>query len=86
MADITINISTRELLIQYAEKYETADFINGDPSWFMHQVSGAKNQEAMAFIACTRVTLCIVSCLPISNCLMNMARWATMCVARLTIH
>lgn len=51
MADITINISTRELLIQYAEKYETADFINGDPSWFMHQVSGAKNQEAMAFIA-----------------------------------
>ena len=51
MADITINISTRELLKQYAEKYETADFINGDPSWFMHQVSGAKNQEAMAFIA-----------------------------------
>ena len=51
MADTTINISTRELLIQYAEKYETADFINGDPSWFMHQVSGAKNQEAMAFIA-----------------------------------
>ena len=51
MAGITINISTRELLIQYAEKYETADFINGDPSWFMHQVSGAKNQEAMAFIA-----------------------------------
>lgn len=51
MANITINISTRELLIQYAEKYETADFINGDPSWFMHQVSGAKNQEAMAFIA-----------------------------------
>ncbi len=51
MADITVNISTRELLIQYAEKYETADFINGDPSWFMHQVSGAKNQEAMAFIA-----------------------------------
>ena len=51
MADITINKSTRELLKQYAEKYETADFINGDPSWFMHQVSGAKNQEVMAFIA-----------------------------------
>ena len=51
MGSININISTRELLIQYAEKYETADFINGDPSWFMHQVSGAKNQEAMAFIA-----------------------------------
>jgi len=51
MGSININISTRELLIQYAEKYETADFINGDPSWFMHQVSGAKDQEAMAFIA-----------------------------------
>ena len=38
-------------LIDYARKYETADFLNGDPSWFMHQVSGNDNQEAMALIA-----------------------------------
>ena len=41
----------KELLKQYAEQYETAEFLNGDPSWFMHQVSGDENQEAMAFIA-----------------------------------
>ena len=34
-----------------ARQYETADFLIGDPSWFMHQVAGAANQEAMAFIA-----------------------------------
>lgn len=34
-----------------AEHYETAEFINGDPSWFMHQVEGEANQETMAFIA-----------------------------------
>ena len=41
----------KELLKQYAEQYETMEFLNGDPSWFMHQVSGDENQEAMAFIA-----------------------------------
>ena len=34
-----------------ARRYEMAGFIEGDPSWFMHQVSGALNQEAMAFVA-----------------------------------
>ena len=34
-----------------ADTYETADFLIGDPSWFMHQVSGAYNQECMAFLA-----------------------------------
>ena len=34
-----------------ADKYETKDFLNGDPSWFMHQVEGDKNKETMAFIA-----------------------------------
>ncbi len=38
-------------LITLAEKYETAYFLNGDPSWFMHQVTGVYNQEVMAFIA-----------------------------------
>ena len=41
--------ATRQLLKDYADRYETASFINGDPSWFMHQVHGAENQEAMAF-------------------------------------
>lgn len=38
-------------LREIAEKYETADFLEGDPSRFMHEVRGAKNQEAAAFIA-----------------------------------
>ncbi|MCR4994646.1 MAG: TIGR02757 family protein [Bacteroidales bacterium] len=45
-----ISPSTREKLIRYAGQYETADFLVGDPSWFMHQVDGRENQEAMAFI------------------------------------
>ncbi len=39
------------LLRQLSEKYETASFLNGDPSWFMHQVKGKENQEVMAFLA-----------------------------------
>ena len=42
---------TREILKALAERYETADFIVRDPSWWMHQVSGERNQEAMAFVA-----------------------------------
>ena len=30
-------------LKELAEKYETRDFLNGDPSWFMHQVEGKLN-------------------------------------------
>jgi uncharacterized protein (TIGR02757 family) len=41
----------REQLIKYAEQFETEDFIQGDPSWFMHQVRGRLNQEVMAFVA-----------------------------------
>lgn len=41
----------KQLLIRYAAQYETAGFIDGDPSWFMHQVSGEANREAMAFLA-----------------------------------
>lgn len=40
-----------ETLKMFAARYETAEFIVGDPSWFMHQVSGDGNQETMAFIA-----------------------------------
>lgn len=42
---------TEQLLKEYALKYETAEFIIGDPSYFMHQVSGTEEQEAMAFLA-----------------------------------
>ncbi len=38
-------------LLQYAEKYETKEFLISDPSWFMHQVKGERNQETFAFIA-----------------------------------
>ena len=42
---------TIALLREYADKYESASFIDGDPSWFMHQVKGRDNQEATAFVA-----------------------------------
>lgn len=48
---INITPALRDLLIEYADRYETHDFINGDPSWFMHQVNGQENQETMAFLA-----------------------------------
>jgi len=40
-----------ERLRQLAEKYETADFLPADPSFFMHQVSDPLDQETLAFIA-----------------------------------
>ena len=43
--------SLRNRLLTLANKYETATFLNGDPSWFMHQVIGKRNQETIAFIA-----------------------------------
>lgn len=43
--------ATRNLLITLAERYETAEFIKGDPSWWMHQVEGNRNREATAFVA-----------------------------------
>ena len=46
-----MDAGVKRLLRRYAAIYETADFLNGDPSWFMHQVEGAANREAMAFVA-----------------------------------
>ena len=43
--------SLQNRLLTLANKYETSSFPNGDPSWFMHQVIGKKNQETIAFIA-----------------------------------
>ncbi len=42
---------TREKLLDCARKFETADFLSADPSFFMHQVSGTLNAEATAFVA-----------------------------------
>lgn len=39
------------VLVENAVRYETADFLSADPSWFMHQVVGNRNQETLAFIA-----------------------------------
>lgn len=38
-------------LYEYAQRYETAEFLKEDPSYFMHQVTGRENQETLAFIA-----------------------------------
>lgn len=46
-----IDNDIKVLLRQLADRYETADFIVGDPSWFMHQVSDAKDQEIIGFLA-----------------------------------
>lgn len=51
MKEVVVTDATREMLIRFAERYETADFIIGDPSYWMHQVQGSENQEAMAFLA-----------------------------------
>lgn len=48
---MAISEKARLKLIEYAERYETAEFLQGDPSWFMHQVNGKDNREAMAFLA-----------------------------------
>ena len=46
-----ISPAVAQLLRDYAERYETADFLVGDPSWWMHQVEGTANREATAFVA-----------------------------------
>ena len=48
---IEIDSVIAQMLREYAERYETEDFIVGDPSWWMHQVSGVDNQEVVAFVA-----------------------------------
>jgi uncharacterized protein (TIGR02757 family) len=46
-----MTLGTKLLLRKMALKYETAEFLNGDPAWFMHQVEGNLNKETFAFIA-----------------------------------
>ena len=49
--DVIVADETAELLRTYAERYETSDFIIGDPSWFMHQVEPAADRIMLAFLA-----------------------------------
>lgn len=46
-------IDVSETLRCMAERYETESFLEGDPSWFMHQVDGNENKELVAFVAST---------------------------------
>lgn len=40
-----------ERLRKLADRYETVAFLNGDPSWFMHQVEDDASRETLAFVA-----------------------------------
>lgn len=46
-----MNDRLRQLLVTLADRYETGAFTDGDPSWFMHQTDGQRNQETAAFLA-----------------------------------
>ncbi len=46
-----MNDSIKDKLIRLAHEYENAAFLEGDPSWFMHQVQSDADREAMAFLA-----------------------------------
>lgn len=43
--------NTIALLQQLSNRFETPDFIKGDPSFFMHQTKDVVNQETIAFVA-----------------------------------
>lgn len=51
MEKAMIDDATRDKLLRLASQYETAEFLRGDPSWFMHQVGGEADREAVAFLA-----------------------------------
>ncbi|MBQ1429707.1 MAG: DUF2400 family protein, partial [Kiritimatiellae bacterium] len=46
-----LDAKARRLLADLADRYETESFLEGDPSCFMHRVSGDANREATAFVA-----------------------------------
>lgn len=41
----------KSILKEYAQRFETPNFLHDDPSRFMHQVEGDQNREVTAFIA-----------------------------------
>lgn len=46
-----MDLALKRLLVKLADEYETASFLDGDPSQFMHRVEGDANREATAFVA-----------------------------------
>lgn len=46
-----MDADVKKRLIACADLYETDRFMQGDPSWFMHQVEGTVNRETTAFVA-----------------------------------
>ena len=48
---LPVAADTARELAELAARYETREFIVGDPSWFMHQVEGDRNRELTAFVA-----------------------------------
>ena len=69
-----MDAAVKRLLRRLAAKYETTDFLNGDPSWFMHQVDGAANREAMAFVASCLSFGSRKQFLPKIRCIMDAAK------------
>ena len=51
MKEVVVDNATKDMLRRYAAQYETTEFLEGDPSFWMHQVTGVENQETMAFVA-----------------------------------
>ena len=70
-----MNRAQRQLLVTLADRYETASFIEGDPSWFMHQVSDPFDQETTAFLAMCLSYGSRQQFLPKIEQLMNIAQW-----------
>lgn len=48
---VRVSAKTKALLHQWAQMYERSHFLQGDPSYMMHQVCGKENQEVMALLA-----------------------------------
>ena len=70
-----MNEAQRQFLVTLADRYETASFIEGDPSWFMHQVSDPFDQETTAFLAMCLSYGSRQQFLPKIEQLMNIAQW-----------
>lgn len=71
---LTISSKKKAYLREMAERYETADFLKGDPSWFMHQVTGRENQETMALLASVLSYGSRKAFLPKINALLEMSK------------
>lgn len=48
---MAISSELKEKIVFLAQKYETKDFLEKDPSKFMHRYKSIRDQETAAFIA-----------------------------------